>query len=388
VRDVSAALHEGEILALVGHSGSGKSTTLRMIAGFEQPDAGTIELEGRRVADPDTQYAVEDRGIGMVFQEHALFPHLDVQDNVAFGISRWEKAARRARVRELLVLVGLEGAEHRYPHELSGGQLQRVALARALAPAPKMVLLDEPFNNLDSAMRLRLVREVRSILKQTGTASVFVTHQRDETFAMADRIAFLREGALEQVGTPREVYAAPASRFVAEFFGPINVIPAAVIRNRIQTAFGPVAAQAPRADNGSGVCSCELLVRPHEIEVYEAETSEDDALAISGTVSHCMFHGEFHELAVEPDTGQMGEKSQEIRPPLPEHITVHLRGSCPWQSGDRVHLRIRSQVIACACRPELQGRRSQPRQSSGPRRLPSIESIKHIKHRVAGTKRA
>lgn len=223
VDGVSLELHRGEVLALLGPSGCGKTTLLRLVAGFEGLESGWIEIGDRKVAGSGCWVPPESRCLGMVFQDYALFPHLTVAENVGFGLKG--KAARDA-VKSLLQLVGLVGLHGRYPHELSGGQQQRVALARALAPQPQLILLDEPLSNLDVQVRLRLREEVRDILQAAGTAAIFVTHDQEEALAIADRVAVMRYGKLEQLGTPQEVYTQPASRFVAEFVTGANFVPA------------------------------------------------------------------------------------------------------------------------------------------------------------------
>lgn len=229
VQAVNLDLHEGDILGLLGPSGCGKTTLLRMIAGFEQPDTGTITLAGREVAGLDYWIPPEQRDVGMVFQDYALFPHLTVAKNIAFGLKNSKKKSSlgmNRRVAEVLELVGLSGYEKRYPHEISGGQQQRVALARALAPHPALVLLDEPLSNLDVQVRLRLRQELRDILKVAGTTAIFVTHDQEEALAISDWLAVMRDGHLEQFGTPETIYRQPASRFVAEFVTQANFIPA------------------------------------------------------------------------------------------------------------------------------------------------------------------
>jgi len=218
-------------LGLLGPSGCGKTTLLRLIAGFERPQAGSIYLSGRPVAGPQW-LPPEKRGIGMVFQDYALFPHLTVAKNVAFGLSAGQRRARthaqnrRRRVAEVLTLVGLRGLEDRYPHQLSGGQQQRVALARALAPRPPIVLLDEPLSNLDAKVRLQLRQDLRDIFKAANVSGIFVTHDQEEALSVCDRVAVMHDGQLVQVGTPQELYNAPISRFVAEFVTQANFIPA------------------------------------------------------------------------------------------------------------------------------------------------------------------
>jgi ABC-type Fe3+/spermidine/putrescine transport system ATPase subunit len=217
VADLSLALGRGEILALLGPSGSGKTTTLRLLAGFETADAGRVLVEGADV----TPLAPADRRFGMVFQHYALFPHLDVGENVAFGLEslgvRGEELGRR--VAKALALVDLAGFERRRIAQLSGGQQQRVAVARALAPEPRVLLLDEPLSNLDPTLRERTRRELRDVIHRVGITTVLVTHEQEEAFDLGDRVAVLRDGRLEQVGTPDELYSLPASRFVARFVG-------------------------------------------------------------------------------------------------------------------------------------------------------------------------
>jgi iron(III) transport system ATP-binding protein len=214
----------GEILCLLGPSGCGKTTLLRLIAGFETPDAGRVRVAGATVADRDTWVEPERRRIGFVFQDYALFPHLTVRQNVAFGLRRLPRPKRFERADAILDLVGLTVFAGRYPHQLSGGQQQRVALARALAPAPTVILLDEPFSNLDAALRGSTRAEVQSILKRTGTTAIFVTHDQEEAMTFADRLAVMRSGRLEQVGTPEQVYARPETAFVAGFLGRTNLL--------------------------------------------------------------------------------------------------------------------------------------------------------------------
>ncbi|MCB0992831.1 MAG: ABC transporter ATP-binding protein [Acidimicrobiales bacterium] len=224
LHSLSLSVAAGETIALLGPSGCGKTTLLRCIAGLERPTAGQVTIGQKVVASPTVWVAPERRGIGMVFQNGALFPHLDVESNIAFGLAR--NKARSGRVSEMLDLVGLGGLGARMPSELSGGQQQRVALARALAPSPRLLLLDEPFSSLDVALRVMLRTEVRSVLSDVGVTALFVTHDQDEAFVMGDRVAVLRDGNLEQIGTPSELYATPANPWVAGFVGEANLIQA------------------------------------------------------------------------------------------------------------------------------------------------------------------
>lgn len=226
VDGVSLVLAPGDVLGLVGPSGCGKTTLLRIIAGFESPQMGTVEIAGQIVAGKNQWVPPEQRHIGMVFQDYALFPHLSVAENIAFGLRLAKPRERRKRVTEFLALVRLTGLENRYPHELSGGQQQRVALARALAAQPKLLLFDEPLSNLDVQVRHKLREEVLEILKAKEMSGIFVTHDQQEALAIADQVAVMRQGCLEQVGTPEEIYRHPASRFVAEFVSLANFLPA------------------------------------------------------------------------------------------------------------------------------------------------------------------
>jgi iron(III) transport system ATP-binding protein len=265
VRGLSFTLGQGEILALLGPSGCGKTTTLRLIAGFETPDAGVITIGGRTVADATPGRTVlvppEERGVGIVFQDYALFPHLTVEENVAFGLHRLARAARETRVREVLRLVGLDALTGRYPHELSGGQQQRVALARALAPAPALLLLDEPFSNLDADLRNQVRAEVANLLRSTGTAAIFVTHDQEEAFTIADRVGVLAAGRLEQLARPEVIYHEPATTFVAAFVGVADFLPGAVTREGVVTEIGTF----PNADGRPLGDRVAVMVRPDDV---------------------------------------------------------------------------------------------------------------------------
>ena len=232
VENATLDLNQGDLLGLLGPSGCGKTTLLRLIAGFERPQSGMIELAGRQVCGAGAWILPERRDVGVVFQDYALFPHLTVAENVSFGLKHLARKGKmapqqvRERTAEAIVLVGLKGMNTRYPHELSGGQQQRVALARALAPQPSIILLDEPFSNLDVQVRLYLRQEVRDILKGIGASGVFVTHDQEEALAISDQVAVMRQGRIEQVGSPEDIYREPASRFTAEFITQANFLPA------------------------------------------------------------------------------------------------------------------------------------------------------------------
>ncbi len=268
VDNVCLQLHKGDILGLLGPSGCGKTTLLRMIAGFEQPKTGTIEIAEKLVYSPDLCTPAEQRDIGIVFQDYALFPHLTVAGNVAFGLKKQLKQVVEKRVSEVLALVQLQGLEKRYPYELSGGQQQRVALARALAPQPQLMLLDEPLSNLDIQVRLQLREEIRDILKAAGTSAIFVTHDQEEALVMSDTVGVMCKGHLEQLGTPEEIYTHPASRFVAEFVTQANFLPAHRQGSMWSTEVGCFQFTGKSTPNNHD--SAELMIRQEDVILQPA----------------------------------------------------------------------------------------------------------------------
>ncbi len=287
--DVSFAVPEGALLTLLGPSGCGKTTCLRLIAGITAPDEGEIWLNGQLVASPAGSLPPEQRRVGMVFQDYALFPHLNVADNVAFGL-RSSRAEKRARVAELLALVGLQGLEDKMPYLLSGGQQQRVALARALAPEPDILLLDEPFSNLDTALRAQVRGEVRDILRRTGKTAVFVTHDQEEALSLSDRVAVLFEGRLHQVGTPEQIYNQPVSAQVAAFVGEANLLPAEASGSRAASALGELTLIKPARGK------VHVLIRPERVHL---DTSGEGVL---GEVLWREYYGSRQRIAVRlPD---------------------------------------------------------------------------------------
>jgi iron(III) transport system ATP-binding protein len=239
LRGANLDVQEGALLALLGPSGCGKTTLLRLIAGFERPDAGEVTLRGQRISSATSIVPPEKRRVAMVFQDFALFPHLSVGANIAFGLPR---GAKRQRVAELLSLVRLEGVEQRMPHELSGGQQQRVALARALASEPDLILLDEPFSNLDPSVRTEVRGEVRQLLRQVGITALIVTHDQEEALSLAGEVAVMIDGVVLQVGTPGDIYAHPVSREVGEFVGAANVLPGTASAGTADCVLGRFAA--------------------------------------------------------------------------------------------------------------------------------------------------
>ena len=288
IRGLSFALRRGAIGCLLGPSGCGKTTVLRCIAGFEPVRAGRILLGDVVVSSPQTSLPPEKRRVGMVFQEHALFPHLSAAANIAFGLSK--KSFPDQRVRELAELVGLVGLLEKYPHELSGGQQQRVALARALAPRPDLLLLDEPFSNLDTDLRERLSLELREIIKASGATAVLVTHDQQEAFAIADEIGVMHEGRIEQWDAAYNLYHRPANRFVADFVGQGVFLPARVLNPRqVQIELGVLEGEIPHACQigcqvcGKG-CLAEVLLRPDDVV-------HDDASSMQAEVVHKAFRG-------------------------------------------------------------------------------------------------
>ncbi len=281
VRGISFTLARGAIGCLLGPSGCGKTTVLRCIAGFETPQSGVIRLGGRELSGSGAPVPPERRGIGMVFQDYALFPHLSVAENIAFGLHGNPREAQVKRTRELAEMVGLTAELNKYPHELSGGQQQRVALARALARRPDLLLLDEPFSNLDTDLRERLSLEVRDIIKASGATAVLVTHDQHEAFAMADEVGILHEGLLQQWDSAYNLYHRPANRFVADFVGQGVFLPAKVLdRHRLEIELGVLNNGA--APHRAG--ELEVLLRPDDVV-------HDDAAPTQAEVVHKAFRG-------------------------------------------------------------------------------------------------
>ena len=302
-------VERGEIVALLGPSGCGKTTLLRLIAGFEHPDAGEVRLEDRPVAANGTWLAPERRRVGMVFQDYALFPHLTVAENVGFGVARRE---RSARVAEALGLVGLDGLGRRYPHELSGGQQQRVALARALAPRPALVLLDEPWSNIDPLLRACMRADLADILRGIGVTVVLVTHDREEAFSVADRIAVMRSGRVVQAGSPESLYLAPADRWVAEFVGAGNFVPGRLDGELVETLLGrfPVT-------NRNGAVDVDVLIRPELLEL------EPDPAGVAEVVAReFRGHDVFYRVRLGDGTTLVSQRPSNEVVPLGSRVTV------------------------------------------------------------------
>lgn len=305
LRGIDLAVEPGESLALLGPSGCGKTTLLRLIAGLERPDAGSVVIGDREMATPKTWVPPEKRNVGMVFQDWALFPHLTVGRNVGYGLPRAERDG--PRVLEALDMVGLADLADRMPETLSGGQQQRVALARAIAPRPTVLLLDEPFSNLDSALRAGVRSEVHRLLVELGITSIFVTHDQEEAFVLGDEVAVMQDGRIEQIGTPQDIYRAPSSPWIASFVGEVNLLAGSGTGESADTIVGPI----PLANPSSG--AVQVLVRP-----------EDFALVPDGsaTVTLTEYYGHDMMVTVALDEGT--------------EVQVRSSARSSWSRGDRV----------------------------------------------------
>ena len=321
VREFSLQLRPGTFLALLGPSGCGKTTCLRILAGFETPDTGRVVVGGREVLDvrAGVNLPPDKRRVGMVFQEYALFPHMDVASNVAYGLPRGADRARR--VDEALALVGLVGVHRRMPHELSSGQQQRVALARALAPRPDVLLLDEPFSNLDASLRVQVRADVREILRAAGMTTVFVTHDQGEALSLADEVAVMMEGRLLQVAPPETLYWRPVTREVATFVGDANLLPAQAYGARAMCMLGEVALETP----AHGLV--EVMLRPEDIELVADPQG-------NAVICWREYFGHDQMIGVQLDSGVQ--------------LQVRLGPAWPFHVGQRVRARAASakQVFA------------------------------------------
>ncbi len=314
-REINLIARPGEVHCLLGPSGSGKSTLLRLIAGLESLQQGRIEIAGKEVAGPTVHLSPEQRSVGFVFQDYALFPHLDVRRNIAFGMPRGPQDRQRERVRELLARVGMSDYESAMPHTLSGGQQQRVALARALASEPAVMLLDEPFSGLDARLRRDVRQTTLDILHATDVATLMVTHDPQEALAAGDVLSVIQAGRIVQTGVPSEVYQCSASQAIAEVFGPVNRLTGEVRNGRIATSCGTLS--SPPLEDGSAV---EILVRPESIELYR----QPAAGSVAAKISSVGQEGALLRLTVMRDDGGESE--------------VHDLARQPWRKGDEVFL--------------------------------------------------
>jgi iron(III) transport system ATP-binding protein len=367
---ITLDVKKGELVAVLGPSGCGKTTLLRLIAGFERPDEGSIVIDGRIVASRSQWVEPEDRQVGMVFQDYALFPHLTVAQNVSFGMKfrpkplspfpkreggtplphpfplrlrrgsgRGKRDRGRGLVRELLQLVGLAGFEDRYPHELSGGEQQRVALARALAANPRVLLLDEPFSNLDADLRPKMRAELKILLHRLNCTTIFVTHDQEEAFELADRIAVLHAGRLEQIDTPEKLYREPATRFVAEFIGHADFLTGRARGNCIETALGCFA-KPPSVPEGAIVA---VMVRPEEVELQASPQTSSGLFFVPPPAARCTVQAKPGLIVARRYRGGMqvltvrlssGESVRSLQPagahfPLASRVRVRVKNDNP-----------------------------------------------------------
>ena len=316
IKDISFSIREGEILCLLGPSGCGKTTVLRAIAGFEPVRSGQIVLSDRLVSSSTETVPTEERRVGMVFQEYALFPHLRVADNIAFGLHHLSRAERICRVQEMLRLTGLEGLERRYPHELSGGQQQRVALSRALVQNPVLLLLDEPFSNLDPDMASRMRQDLHSLLRRTKTTTILVTHDHDEAFAMADRIAVLNRGEIEQLDAPELIYHLPATQFVADFVGQADFVMGKIRQGLVHTELG----EFPNTIDGAEGSHVMVMIRPDDIHLVPNKSADSRIVARQ-------FRGSENLYTVQLPSGQVVHSSESSTSVYHEGTAVELRVS-------------------------------------------------------------
>ncbi|MBI2177694.1 MAG: ABC transporter ATP-binding protein [Candidatus Tectomicrobia bacterium] len=324
VSRLSFFLLKGQVFSILGPSGCGKTTALRLIAGLDRPDEGEIILAGRSVAGGRRWVPPEKRGVGMVFQDHALFPHKTVAQNVAFGLQHLSRQDGRARVREVLAQVNLSGLEDRYPHQLSGGQQQRVALARALAPRPEVLLLDEPFSSLDARLRNQVRDEVVGILRRSGQTSLIVSHDERDALAVSDRIIVMNRGRAEQIGTPREVYQFPATEYVARFVGQTNILPGIILESgydEVMTSIGPIPCLSMRGlDFGADAF---ISIRPESFEI-------DPAGPFHARVAQIAYGGQYITLVVEL-LGELGRG---------QRLTIHAHPNLRVDLGEEIHFRV------------------------------------------------
>lgn len=329
VYDFAFTIQKGEIVAITGESGCGKTTLLRLIAGLEVPDDGSIAIHHQIVADKRTWVKPEKRMVGMVFQDYALFPHLSVQDNIAFGLHK--NADKKQRIKEVLDLTSLQGYEKRYPHELSGGQQQRVALARALAPQPSVLLLDEPFSNLDEVLKEQVREELHQIIRQSQITTLLVTHDTKDALTMADRIAVMKKGILLQCNTPRQLYENPQNEYVAMFFGKINLIEEAQAIKLLTTA--KLATHISKVSSTVGNINKSLnkiCIRPEHIVVHSAiENVVKEAETIKGIIQSVHFFGSYQELVIKVNESQ---------------LIARVTDQTEWQVGQEVRLTISKYV--------------------------------------------
>lgn len=313
--DFTLSVPQGQIVALLGPSGCGKTTALRLIAGFDMADSGSLDIAGRTVFQGNHSVPPEKRRVGMVFQEGALFPHLTVEQNIAYGLPRGN--GRKERINQVLDLVGLRDFGHRMPHQLSGGQQQRVALARALAPQPELLLLDEPFSNLDPSLREQVRRDVVAILRASNVTAIFVTHDQDEALFIGDTVAVMHDGRIEQADSPEVIFHEPATRFVAEFIGTVDFLPAWLDQDRLMTEVGSATWNAAPGDDAQ----VEVMMRPDCLNFHPADDGQ-------GVITSREFRGASYLYRVSLPSGNsvrcLLPHTREY--PLGSKVNVELRG--------------------------------------------------------------
>ncbi len=315
VDNLSMEVGRGQIAALVGPSGCGKTTVLRLIAGFERPDSGSVSIGKRTLVGPQAFLPPEKRRVGMVFQEYALFPHMTVEKNIRYGVPRNEP---KKRIESVIELVGLEDIVDRFPSEISGGQQQRVALARALAPEPDVLLLDEPFSSLDATLRNRVRQEVRDILKSANATAVFVTHDQEEALSLADTVSVMRNGQIEESGSPESVYGSPSNRWVASFLGGANVIPGVA-------GEGWVECELARFGINPGFTGpAEIVIRPESVAIAASSPVSAGGGEHKGVVTRREFYGHNQLVVVELESGL--------------ELRSRRTGFPAWHPGDRVRV--------------------------------------------------
>lgn len=320
--EISFTIDAGRITCLLGESGCGKSTLLRIISGVDRPDGGRVVMGGTEIVGPGRFVEPEDRSVGFMFQDYALFPHLSVAENLAFGLRHLPRPARRDRVAEVVERIGLHHLVDRYPHSLSGGEQQRVALARALAPQPAILLMDEPFSNLDQGLRERVRRDTLETLRRIGTTAIIVTHDPQEALAIGDTIVLMRAGHIEQVGTPFEIYDHPASPYAAEFMGPCNRLTGIWSKGRIETPIGTFPANLDLPD-GALALAC---IRPQGLSIGP------DGHGISARVVAKTFMGESEQIDI-------------MVHPLGETLRMHSHVRIPMAVGEKVSLQLNGAEI-------------------------------------------
>ncbi len=325
IRDVNLQVSKGELLGLLGESGSGKTTLLRLIAGFEEPDRGAILVNGQVVVDANVFVAPEKRKVGMVFQDYALFPHMDIQKNVCYGLHGYSKEEIKDRVKEVLKLVGLQSFAGRYPHQLSGGQQQRAALARALAPRPSILLLDEPFSNLDVVLKEQVREDLRNILKRTETTAIFVTHDTKDALSTADRIALLKDGHIQQSGSPKELYNKPSNIYTASFLGKVNIIQALTKPGGYESQIGFIPCN--RA-NGTDQ-KVTLAIRPEKLAPCSEGHSD-----LYGAAQLITYQGDHQLITLQVISGKSQYK-----------LVIKANSEVKVSKGEVVHFRIEEDYI-------------------------------------------